>query len=1302
MDKAKFQAAEQHFKTIRDERGLRQNTATRIGTAFLELLYLLEDTSQEELDRFKESPIFEKGLISLAAIILGNYVKGQSGGSIDEKGDAELNDLTLRGDAIIPSILESTVFRKGLLTLGKILFGNYVEGESGGYIDENGNGELESLVVRSGMTIDKFLNQPTFVNGLITLGNILIGEYAEGLKGGLITPEAYAELKELYIRETAKLGRLKVEGDSVFNGNLSSPDFVSEFLGGLGWAIQKQEVENAAGEIETKYSLEIDNATIRGTLRVFEMIISQLLGENGNRFFSDMMEVDHYDSSTGRIWLDTQNGKLYNPFRVGDIIMVQQYNGEPAAENNWYVTKAYELRITGVGIGEQQGADRLDWVTFDNFTTTVEGLTPETAITKGDTLVRADNETNKNRKGLLTIMSVGENTPYMDILYGLKTDPKHALKGRTGNLEGIITDIFGSLEGFGAYLNNLYAVGKFFNAQTGESINARIEGTKASLRSVYSETIYNIPEDENFISNGFFQHGLNNWTACNVDGSAATAEASEVLGLNSSPLLINGLMINAKSKKAATIEVVDGISMLHLRSMGIAQQFSVMKANGSHKVMNSSSDEDTTTRTVADTLYMGIRILPSTSGTLKVSFVKEDGTTTGWERDITSSTSWQLQQAQDYEELPWNYDGNGRLIISYTGECYIRFVALRADAISNTKVEYSTLFEQTSRRITLQASKQTADLNEAVAELTLTAEGIRTTVTNNKTAADNAFKTLTDDLDAEVSARQGLENTYKATWVYQNDSLISLMAAQFNADGTIKGYSDLQLRVDGISTTVTNNKTAADNAFKKLTDDLDAEVSARQGLENTYKATWVYQNDSLISLMAAQFNADGTIKGFSNLQLRVDGISTTVTNNKTATDKALKDLADDLAAESDQNDTRADNLAGWQELTAGRLDTIEGRWDSDGNLKGYSKTSQLPGLINTEIVKYGYQTADDVTSRLTSYYNKTETDGKVSMVLGRIITSNLLTGLKNGSGWTYDDFYDGSCTFVSADYYVISPTMQLPAGTYTISADFMSADAGGVILFDVIDASDGSLIYNGSLDCGTYEPERSSDTFTLSAPARVRLSFDADYCESNFQMSKPKLECGENATPWSVESDVVDSRIDMTREAITLQLQNSGINLTNQSIELLAGKVTFGYYDNGTKKTDKIWIDTSTGTLHAVDGDFSGKITATEGTIGGFSIGGNYIGSAEYSNRLWGGLQLYKDGRLYMGNDEYNYALRGNGGFEWVGNGKDITLSAVTGSVYNHGNVVLAGYLKFAGLPTSSSGLTSGEVYRDGNTLKIV
>ena len=77
-------------------------------------------------------------------------------------------------------------------------------------------------------------------------------------------------------------------------------------------------------------------------MRIFEMIISQLLGENDNRIFTAMMEVDHFDAESGRVYLDTKEGRMYNSFRKGDYIMVQQYNGLPSEENDHYVTKNYE------------------------------------------------------------------------------------------------------------------------------------------------------------------------------------------------------------------------------------------------------------------------------------------------------------------------------------------------------------------------------------------------------------------------------------------------------------------------------------------------------------------------------------------------------------------------------------------------------------------------------------------------------------------------------------------------------------------------------------------------------------------------------------------------------------------------------------------------------------------------------------------------------------------------------------------------------------------------------------------------
>ena len=770
-------------------------------------------------------------------------------------------------------------------------------------------GEFDDIIFK------RVLNKPKFLEGLISLGTIILGEYAAGLKGGIITPEGAAELKELWVREYAKFGdgakhyddslkaipAIEVLGDAVFADSLSSPDFVSAFFGGNGWSIKKKEVVNAAGVVEYKYHLEIDSATIRNTLRVYEMIVSQLLGENANRFFSDMMKVDHYDPKTHRVMLDTEGGKLYNSLRPGDIIMVQQYNGNPSAENDWYVTKAYEFRVTAVGVGNlNDGEDRLDWLEFDNFVSEMEGMTPAKAFKKGDTLVRCDNDRNPNRKGLVTVIAVGENTPYMDILYGMKTDPKHALKGRIGNLEGIRTDLFGWLEGFGAYINNLYGVGKFFNYQTGESLTASMQMTREVFKRVYTETTYNVSDENNFLKNGSFQHDLEGWDKCTTSGDVAPADSgTEMLGINegggATPLLINGQPMSVSNKVTAQTEVKDGIRVLHLYGMGIAQDFSLIRANGTHEVMSSSDTSNDRTTSVPDQLFMGIRILPVTAGHLSVRFLKSSGGYTGWEKDITSALDWVTYQANDNSDDPWKYSGNGKLVVSYTGECYIRLIALTTDAISNSWEQYATKFEQNARRITISASKQSADLTEAVAEINIEFDNIRSTVTNNKDAADRAFANIISDLNAEIASRESLEGVYYATWVYQNDHLLSLMAGEFNSDGTIKGYADLKVQVSGISTTVTDNKTAADKAFKSLTDNLNAEISSRKSLENAYHATWVYQNDHLLSLMAGEFNSDGTIKGYADLKVQVNNIGSTVTNNKSAADKALKNLGDSLA-----------------------------------------------------------------------------------------------------------------------------------------------------------------------------------------------------------------------------------------------------------------------------------------------------------------------------------------------------------------------------------------------------------------------
>ena len=545
--------------------------------------------------------------------------------------------------------------------------------------------ELDNAVIRSLLrakriladeaAIDKMTKQTIFNIGLKTLGDILLGDFKTGKSGGVITPNGDAELRNLVARLTATIGSgiypdesdtslrkpsLIVNGDSEFSDNLSSPEFISGFLSGKGWSIQKQTFVNSAGVEETKWSMEIDNLTVRNILRVYELIISQLRGENDNYVFAAMAEVHHYDPLTGKVWFSTEGGKMYMPFRVGDYIMVQRFQpgNDVVSGGDGYITKHYELIITDCGSGGQvdENGERLDWALFKDFTTqmvddstdpkhgddayigtyhTEEEISnmshptimgPEKLISKGDTFCRVDNESDPERKGLMSITSVGPNTPYMDVIYGLKTDPNHSLKSRFGNLEGINTDLFGWLEGFGAYINNLYGVGKFFNAQTGESMESRIEATNERMRSVYKETLYDVGDSENKVSNGFFQDDFEDWTPVDING-AALAEAPEMSvsrtytdpntgqqtadwrmehangdnqvaiksgetdGGYAVPLLMNGLQLQIQKTLKAELSDVGGVRMLHLRNSGVSQDFLQVDENNSHKKLAVDDNE---------------------------------------------------------------------------------------------------------------------------------------------------------------------------------------------------------------------------------------------------------------------------------------------------------------------------------------------------------------------------------------------------------------------------------------------------------------------------------------------------------------------------------------------------------------------------------------------------------------------------------------------------------------------------------------------------------------------------------------
>lgn len=701
-------------------------------------------------------------------------------------------------------------------------------------------------------------------------------------------------IDEVIAYTVATVGKLFVNGNSRFGGELSSKQFISGFLGGLGWGIYNTPVTNAAGVQENKWTGEFDNVIVRGSLRVFEMIISQLLGENDNRIFTGMMEVDHYDAESGRVYLNTQDGKLYNPFRRNDIIMVQQFNGMPNSSNDYYVTKNYELLITDAGCGSLEDGDkRLDWVTFTNFTSSMEGATAESLIKKKDTFVRVDNLSDSQRKGIIQLMTVGANTPYMDIIYGLKTDPNNALKGRLGNLKGIVHPILGELSGFGEFLNNLYAVGDFIIQRTGESVDSKLQVLENMFSSRFSQTSYELTNSDNYLENGQFLEQVRDdedtiiscWAVDTTDESMFWADA---LG---NPFMVNGLLSVSGNRKVS-IDKMDGRQVLRLQNCGVKQLNAHIRQPGTHKEYQQPSGSTgdnglkkpaTGSTDVQDRLYISIRIFAKTAGTLTVGF--EGCSSVSGKSNTLTAQNVAVPYSGDWTNIPlegvWN--GTGNFVLRYTGDCYIAIASITDKPLSEFSKSVSTQIKQTATNIQL-LGENIDSVNGTTTQLGLDLDAEKKSIRLYVDETDKANRTFTTSgIEASVGKVQAwVKNLDYATNTTVNSKVeilsgrITSTVNKVNANST--SITNIQQDIDTITQTV--GQAATKEQLKENVATLNRAIdSARShaddvgtGIRNDYASTitLVKQSSSSWSVAAGGFDANGKLKSSAGAVLETN------------------------------------------------------------------------------------------------------------------------------------------------------------------------------------------------------------------------------------------------------------------------------------------------------------------------------------------------------------------------------------------------------------------------------------------------
>lgn len=978
---------------------------------------------------------------------------------------------------------------------------------------------------------------------------------------------------------------LSVGGNSVFAGDLSSPDFVAGFLTGKGWRLKNEPIENAAGVLENKYNLELDNLIVRGSMRIFEMIISQLLGENDNRIFTAMMEVDHFDAESGRVYLDTKEGRMYNSFRKGDYIMVQQYNGLPSEENDHYVTKNYELLVKEVGT-EGEGEDRLAWVTFENFTSSMAGATPEKLITKRDTFVRVDNVSDTDRKGIIQVMTVGSDTPYIDIVHGMKTNPDSALKGRIGNLKGIRHPILGQLKGFGEYLNNLYAVGEFVLSRTGESIDTKFQVLENMFSSRFSKTSYELTNEKNYLENGQFLEQITDsenkiiagWDIDTTDESVFWFDAS---GL---PVMVNGNP-TASGNRKVSLEKVDGRQILRVQNCGIRQKNALIKQPGTHKEYvagEKSSAELPPTEAgytdVQDKLYISVRIYAKTAGKLTIGFA--DCEEVRGKQNTLQQRTVNVAYSGAWKTIPiegvWN--GTGDFVIQYTGDCYLAIASLTDEPLSELSKTVSTQIVQTANNIKL--------LGENID-------------TVNKKAVKVGI-----ELDAEKGEiRQYVDQTDKknredtsSLIVQTSSSITSSMDKKLKDqyDTVTSEYSSsIRQTAEGIRQWVGSqdyaNNTTVSSSIELLSGRITSTVEMVEA--NASSITQIQQDIDSITLTV------GKAATQEQLQVNVDTLNKSISSNLAS----AKSYADGVGSgiRSDYSSTITtvkQNSNGWSVAAGG--------FDSKGKLKssaGAVLTTEFAGLFSTAFTNKGGVVKSEISSFITK-------DAAGNMISNAKISADNIVLSSGGS----------AVEKAIANAKNAGDTAQRTASNAAQAASNAQSTANTAV-------NNAKAANDAAAAAKSYAATEIKATNGSISALAAKVSFDSSGNITNINKTGLVLTstfAGLFTSQVSAKELVSEGQMNVaiSNGISAATIQADKINLTGHCMNFSGGQITI--------TTPNFKLD-STGSIWCQNGTFSGTVTGVKGSF-------KTLNCVDSNGNVVGNIQFGSDGRMWFSGDMYH------------------------------------------------------------------
>ena len=412
----------------------------------------------------------------------------------------------------------------------------------------------------------------------------------------------------------------------------------------------------------------------------------------------------------------------------------------------------------------------------------------------------------------------------------------------------------------------------------------------------------------------------------------------------------------------------------------------------------------------------------------------------------------------------------------------------------------------------------------SIAQLSQTADEIKTTVQTNKKDTDNAISQVSQKADnVKVTIENKLNNTDPSKSEYLSISQLSQTANE-------------------IKTTVQTNKKDTDSAISQVSQKADnVKVTIENNLNNTDPSKSAY-------------------KSITQLQTNINGVSSTVQNNKSATDteiSQIKQTANSLSSTVQEHHTDANNqISGLSTKITQNADKITSvvtnLSDSDKAKKNYSAIAQMDDDIALRVAK------DDVVNQINISKESILIDGKKVHITGDTKFDNnvIVGGMIAANAITADK--------LSASTMELTDSQGIKGGGATL-------DTNGL----TVRGSDGSYVVHGS--SGMEFHDGNGNTFAMVGAIVMGTVKDGQWVRFT--------------KPWKTVPNVIVT-------PISLQTAIPGYNSTNLYLDCRPQSVT----TNGFQAVCRTVLKAGSGGLVPVNKTATGHLKSYSMGIDGTEI----------------------------------------------------------------------------------------------------